>query len=81
MARCTRTILSLLTLVTWRHGERNVSCTAHTVACLQTLTVGSLMQQEKRKRDKGQAKGGGKNFVEEEKRLARNHGVYSGFDT
>jgi hypothetical protein len=40
-----------------------------------------LRAQEKRKREAGQAKGGGKNFVEEEKRLARNAGVYSGFDT
>jgi hypothetical protein len=41
----------------------------------------ALCTQEKRKRQQGQAKGGGKNFVEEEKRLARNAGVYSGFDT
>lgn len=40
----------------------------------------TFQQREKRKREQGQAKGGGKNFVEEEKRLARNHGVYSGFD-
>ncbi len=36
--------------------------------------------QEKRKREKGQAKGGGKDFVQEEKRLQRNFGMYSGFD-
>ena len=36
--------------------------------------------QEKRKRDMGQAKSA-KNYVEEEKRLARNFGMYSGFDT
>ena len=36
--------------------------------------------QEKRKRELGQAKRG-KNYVEEEKRQARNLGVYSGFDT
>ena len=36
--------------------------------------------QEKRKRDAGQATSS-KNYVEEEKRLARQHGVYSGFDT
>lgn len=36
--------------------------------------------QEKRKRDVGQAKSA-KNYVEEEKRLARNFGMYSGFDT
>ena len=36
--------------------------------------------QEKRKRDAGQAKSA-KNYVEEEKRLARNAGVYHGFDS
>jgi hypothetical protein len=35
--------------------------------------------QEKRKRDAGQATRG-KNYVEEEKRQARNYGVFSGFD-
>ena len=35
--------------------------------------------QEKRKRDLGQAKKQ-KNYVEEEKRLLRQHNVYSGFD-
>ena len=35
--------------------------------------------QEKRKREAGQAKRG-KNFVEEEKRIARDYGVYSNFD-
>lgn len=39
-----------------------------------------MLVQEKRKRDAGQAKSA-KNYVEEEKRLARNFGMYSGFDT
>lgn len=37
------------------------------------------MEQEKRKRDQGQASRG-KNYVEEEKRIGRSLGVYSGFD-
>ncbi|KDP21420.1 hypothetical protein JCGZ_21891 [Jatropha curcas] len=40
----------------------------------------SFSQKEKRKRDLGQASRG-KNFVEEEKRLSRESGIYSGFDT
>lgn len=36
--------------------------------------------QEKRKRDLGM-QGGGRNYIEEEKRVARNFGFYSGFDT
>lgn len=40
----------------------------------------TFQQKEKRKRDVGQAKSA-KNYVEEEKRLARNFGMYSGFDT
>jgi hypothetical protein len=40
----------------------------------------SFSQKEKRKRDLGQASRG-KNSVEEEKRLLRDSGVYSGFDT
>jgi hypothetical protein len=36
--------------------------------------------QEKRKRDEGKASRG-KNYVEEEKRLQRQFGIYSGFDT
>ncbi|PNT75610.1 UPF0690 protein C1orf52 homolog isoform X2 [Brachypodium distachyon] len=40
----------------------------------------SFSQKEKRKRDRGQASRG-KNYVEEEKRLLRGSGVYSGFDT
>ena len=39
----------------------------------------SFRQKEKRKRDAGQASRG-KNYVEEEKRLLRDSGVYSGFD-
>ncbi|KAJ3673298.1 hypothetical protein LUZ60_006672 [Juncus effusus] len=39
----------------------------------------SFNQKEKRKRDLGQASRG-KNYVEEEKRLLRESGVYSGFD-
>ena len=37
-------------------------------------------QEQKRKRDSGQAKRS-KNYVEEEKRIARGFGMYSGFDT
>ncbi|CAI0434032.1 unnamed protein product [Linum tenue] len=40
----------------------------------------SFSQKEKRKRELGQASRG-KNYVEEEKRLLRDSGVYSGFDT
>ncbi|KAE8009759.1 hypothetical protein FH972_006177 [Carpinus fangiana] len=40
----------------------------------------SFSQKEKRKRELGQASRG-KNYVEEEKRLLRENGVYSGFDT
>ncbi|KAL0459505.1 UNVERIFIED_CONTAM: hypothetical protein Slati_0577700 [Sesamum latifolium] len=39
----------------------------------------SFQQKEKRKRDLGQASRG-KNYVEEEKRLLRDSGIYSGFD-
>ncbi|KAJ4817307.1 UPF0690 protein [Rhynchospora pubera] len=39
----------------------------------------SFSQKEKRKRDLGQTSRG-KNYVEEEKRLLRDNGVYSGFD-
>ncbi|KAK9903690.1 hypothetical protein M0R45_001050 [Rubus argutus] len=40
----------------------------------------SFSQKEKRKRDLGQASRE-KNYVEEEKRLLRENGVYSGFDS
>ncbi|KAJ7242544.1 hypothetical protein O6H91_11G005800 [Diphasiastrum complanatum] len=40
----------------------------------------SFSKKEKRKRDLGQSSRG-KNYVEEEKRLLRDQGVYSGFDT
>ncbi|KAL3328491.1 hypothetical protein AABB24_035899, partial [Solanum stoloniferum] len=40
----------------------------------------SFSQKEKRKRDLGQASRG-KSYVEEEKRLLRDNGVYSGFDS
>ncbi|XP_054781188.1 uncharacterized protein LOC129288571 [Prosopis cineraria] len=40
----------------------------------------SFSQKEKRKRELGQASRG-KNYVEEEKRLLRDSGIYSGFDT
>ncbi|MFS7975776.1 hypothetical protein Hanom_Chr10g00884681 [Helianthus anomalus] len=40
----------------------------------------SFSQKEKRKRDIGQASRG-KSYVEEEKRLLRENGVYSGFDS
>ena len=39
----------------------------------------SFAQKEKAKRDKGQASRG-KSYVEEEKRMLRGSGVYSGFD-
>ncbi|KAL7582536.1 uncharacterized protein LOC111921673 [Lactuca sativa] len=39
----------------------------------------SFSQKEKRKRDMGQASRG-KSYVEEEKRLLRENGIYSGFD-
>ena len=38
-----------------------------------------ILLQEKRKRELGQAKKD-KNYVEEEKRLARGFGIHSGFD-
>ncbi|KAG9140062.1 hypothetical protein Leryth_010579 [Lithospermum erythrorhizon] len=41
--------------------------------------IASFSQKEKKKRDLGQASRG-KNYVEEEKRLLRDSGVYSGFD-
>jgi hypothetical protein len=41
--------------------------------------VACVWPQEKRKRDDGK-QSRGKNYVEEEKRLARNFGMYSGFD-
>ncbi|XP_074283911.1 uncharacterized protein LOC141608455 [Silene latifolia] len=40
----------------------------------------SFAQKEKRKRDLGQTSRG-KNYVEEEKRMLRDNGVYSGFDS
>ncbi|KAI3732388.1 hypothetical protein L1987_63593 [Smallanthus sonchifolius] len=40
----------------------------------------SFSQKEKRKRDIGQASRG-KSYVEEEKRLLRENGIYSGFDS
>eukprot|EP00249_Psilotum_nudum_P011608 c23272_g1_i1 orf=280-822(+) len=40
----------------------------------------SYARKEKRKRDFGQSSRG-KNYVEEEKRLLRDQGIYSGFDT
>ncbi|XP_051118686.1 uncharacterized protein LOC127242951 [Andrographis paniculata] len=40
----------------------------------------SFQQKEKRKRELGQASRG-KNYVEEEKRLLRDSGIYSGFDS
>eukprot|EP00252_Welwitschia_mirabilis_P017957 TRINITY_DN40089_c0_g1_i1.p1 TRINITY_DN40089_c0_g1~~TRINITY_DN40089_c0_g1_i1.p1 ORF type:complete len:193 (+),score=51.57 TRINITY_DN40089_c0_g1_i1:144-722(+) len=40
----------------------------------------SFSRKEKRKRDLGQASRG-KNYVEEEKRLLRDQGIYSGFDS
>lgn len=40
----------------------------------------SYSQREKKKRDIGQSSRG-KNYVEEEKRLLRENGIYSGFDS
>ncbi|XP_073135843.1 uncharacterized protein [Henckelia pumila] len=40
----------------------------------------SFQQKEKRKRDLGQVSRG-KNYVEEEKRMLRENGIYSGFDS
>lgn len=40
----------------------------------------SFSQKEKRKREMGQASRG-KSYVEEEKRMLRESGIYSGFDT
>ncbi|KAL4357599.1 hypothetical protein AHAS_Ahas09G0202800 [Arachis hypogaea] len=40
----------------------------------------SFFQKEKRKRELGQASRG-KSYVEEEKRLLRENGIYSGFDS
>lgn len=37
-------------------------------------------RQEKRKRDRGQ-QASSKNYIEEEKRRAREYGIVSGFDT
>ena len=51
---------------------------AHRLAEERRLT---FKQKEKRKRELGQAKGGKGNYVEEEKRIARQFGVYSGFDS
>ncbi|EPS66191.1 hypothetical protein M569_08588, partial [Genlisea aurea] len=49
-------------------------------ASLQPKKNLSFQQKEKRKRDLGQASRG-KNYVEEEKRLLRGSGIYSGFDS
>ena len=47
----------------------------------QPQRAACLLLQEKRKRDLGMQKGGKGNYVEEEKRIARQHGVYgAGFD-
>jgi hypothetical protein len=47
-------------------------------ACL-CLALHTQQLQEKRKRDEGR-QSRGKSTVEEEKRIARAYGVYSGFD-
>ncbi|KAL5561723.1 hypothetical protein UlMin_031470 [Ulmus minor] len=51
-----------------------------TVVTRQDRKNASFSQKEKRKRELGQASRG-KNYVEEEKRLLRDSGIYSGFDT
>lgn len=58
---------------------QTLGCAAGSLHQTLWLCVPMLLQ-EKRKRDVGQAKSA-KNYVEEEKRLARNFGMYSGFDT
>lgn len=61
------------------HGEDFL----HAQANLQSIyrdKKASFSQKEKRKRDLGQASRG-KNYVEEEKRLLRDSGIYSGFDS
>ena len=60
-------------------GKRDLLQCCATNLWSSNVTHGRLLQ-EKRKRDAGQATSS-KNYVEEEKRLARQHGVYSGFDT
>ena len=55
-------------------------CPSCSVTPVCTEFTHCSLLQEKRKRDAGQATSS-KNYVEEEKRLARQHGVYSGFDT
>ncbi len=46
---------------------------------LPPISYVSNLLQEKRKRDAGQ-QNKGKNYIEEEKRKARDFGIYSGFD-
>lgn len=61
------------------HGDESL----HAQANLQLVKrdkKASFSQKEKRKRDLGQASRG-KNYVEEEKRLLRDSGIYSGFDS
>lgn len=58
-------------------GERQLPNAALTTRDKREL---SFSQKEKRKRDLGQASRG-KNYVEEEKRLLRESGIYSGFDS
>lgn len=64
-----------------RQNTRRTLAEAEQMANVQTRREknASFSQKEKRKRELGQASRG-KNYVEEEKRLLRESGVYSGFD-
>lgn len=60
--------------VTWLVAMLHTTCMMSVYSDLLLTVI-----QEKRKRDTGKTEKG-KNFVEEEKRLGRQFGVYSGFD-
>lgn len=58
---------------------KRAACIIASLASADLALWSCNMEQEKRKRDQGQASRG-KNYVEEEKRIGRSLGVYSGFD-
>ncbi|MEW5300255.1 MAG: hypothetical protein WDW36_003197 [Sanguina aurantia] len=62
-----------------QHGERLREMARAEKEEMKTERHLSYNQKEKRKRDEGK-QSHGKNYVEEEKRMARAHGIYSGFD-
>ncbi|MED6118469.1 hypothetical protein PIB30_002719 [Stylosanthes scabra] len=65
-----------------RQKTREATSTGEQMAAIQTQNYKknlSFSQKEKRKRELGQASRG-KRYVEEEKRLMRESGIYSGFD-